>query len=282
MRAMLTILLLTMATSSSAQQNPIVKSTYFRGAEVTREHAIFGTVTFAGRTVATINLGFAHGVKKFDQFFICRRQESLIVPIGILTIKQTKPETSYGTLSAAFRVKPTDYAVIPAKELDIWTQKSRLTIASREELIRRMRSNRYDTREFSLSLNRELADDYVKTEREQVDGVLGSFEIKSEHFKVEFEKKTGTEKPPSEQIVEGLTTEEGESALLRAGFLRYLDQVTYEDGPQVTSEDLAGIPLDPRNGTSNPGLVARRHLETLNAVAKRMFAIKKASVSYVP
>lgn len=290
MRALLTVLLLTLSTPCFAQQNPVVKTVTLRGAEVTREHAVFGNVRFAGRTVATINLGFAHGVKKYDRFFICRRQGSDIIPISILTIRKTKPESSYGTLSAAFQVRPNDYAVIRAADLDIWTQKSRLTLTSREQLIRKMRSNRYDQTEFSGSLNRELAEDYAKKEREQPDGILGSFRIKSEQYKADFEKKAAdpdSTEPPSaqakvEQLVEGLTTEEGETALLVAGFLRYLDQVNFEDGPKVTTSELARRPLDPRNRATNEILVARRHLQTLNSAASRMFKVKKAAVNYVP
>ena len=61
MRAVITVLLLTLSTPCFAQQNPVVKTVTLRGAEVAREHAVFGNVRFAGRTVATINLGFAHG-----------------------------------------------------------------------------------------------------------------------------------------------------------------------------------------------------------------------------
>ncbi|MBC8289531.1 MAG: hypothetical protein H8E37_04355 [Planctomycetes bacterium] len=289
MRAVLAVLLLALSTTCFAQQNPIVKSVTLRGAEVTREHAVFGVVRFAGRTVATINLGFAHGVKKYDRFFICRRKGSDIIPISILTIRKTKPETSYGTLSTAFQVRPNDYAIIRATDLDIWTQKSRLTLTSREQLIRKMRSNRYDQTEFSGSLNRELSEDYTKKEREQPDGILGSFQIKSDQYKADFGKKADpastepiTAEAKVEQLVAGLTTEEGESALLVAGFLRYLDQVNFEDGPHVTTSELVRIPLDPRNRTSNEVLIARRHLQTLNSSASRLFKIKKAALNYVP
>lgn len=290
MRAVITVLLLTLSTPCFAQQNPVVKTVTLRGAEVTREHAVFGNVRFAGRTVATINLGFAHGVQKYDRFFICRRHGSDIIPISILTVRKTKPESSYGTLSAAFQVRPNDYAVIRAADLDIWTQKSRLTLTSREQLIRKMRSNRYDQTEFSGSLNRELAEDYSKKDRKQPDGILGSFRIKSEQYKADFEKKTAdpnsTESPSAEakveQLVEGLTSEEGETALLVAGFLRYLDQVNFEDGPKVTTSELARRPLDPRNRATNEVLVARRHLQTLNSAARRLFKVRKAAVNYVP
>lgn len=289
MRAVLIILSLAMSTSCFAQQNPVVKSVYLRGAEVTREHAVFGIVTFAGRTVATINVGFAHGVRKYDRFFICRRQGSDVIPVSLLTIRKTKPEASYGTLSTAFQVRPNDYAVIRAADLDVWTQKSRLTLSSREQLIRRMRSNGYDQREFSGDLNRELAEDYSKKEREQPDGILGSFRIRSEQYKADFEKNNNPDpnapddsQEKAEQVVEGLTSEEGETALLVAGFLRYLDQVNFAGGPEMTTAELSRIPLDPRNRAENEVLIARRHLETLNGSARRLFRIEKAAVNYVP
>lgn len=266
MRALLSVLLVAVATPSFAAD-----AVYLRGAEVTRQHAVFGTISFVGRSTARINLGFAHGLKAYDQLLICRRTGLRIVPISVLTIKKVLPESSTGTFSKSFKVKPRDYAVIAAKDLRLWGPESRLSTSSRQQLVRRLNGNRYDSRQFSVGLTKELAYDYSGKERDQKDGLFGSFYLKSQQYKVEVDKETGEVKPDKAQKVEGLTTEEGESELLSAGFIRYLDQVVYEDGPKLKSDEALDIPLDPRSRYSSNVAVARQQRDTLNRSAKRMF-----------
>lgn len=266
MRAVLSILLVAIAVPSFAAD-----SVYLRGAEVTRKHAVFGTVRFAGRSNATINLGFAHGLEPYDRLLICRRTGSRIVPISVLTIKKVLPETSSGTFSTAFKVMPRDYAVIPAEDLRIWGSESRLLTSSRRQLVRRLNGNRYDSRQFSLGLTKEIAYDYSEKERAQKDGVYGSFYVRSQQYKVEADEKTGEAKPGDLSKIEGYTTEEGESEMLSAGFIRYLDQVVYEDGPKLKSDEVYDISLDPRSRFDSTAAVAMRQRDTLNRSAKRMF-----------
>jgi hypothetical protein len=266
MRAVLTVLLVAVAVPSLAAE-PV----YLRGAEVTRKHAVFGTVSFVGRSIATINLGFAHGLQPYDRMLICRRVGLRIVPISVLTIKKVLPESSSGTFATAFKVKPNDYAVIPAKELRIWGPESRLETSSRRQLIRRMSRNRYDSRQFSLGLTKELSYDYSLKDRDQADGITGSFPVRSQQFKVEADKKTGEPKVAGAAKVDGLTTEEGESALLSSGFIRYLDKAVYEDGPRMNSDEVYDLALDPRNGYGQETVVAPGHRDTLNRSAKLMF-----------
>ena len=266
MRAVFSVLLVAVAVPSFAAD-----SVYLRGAEVTRKHAVFGTVSFVGRSTATINLGFAHGLEPYDRLFICRRMDSQIVPISVLTIKKVLPESSTGTFATAFKVKPNDYAVIPAKDLRIWGPESRLESSSRRQLIRRLNGNRYDSRQFSLGLTKEIAYDYALKEREQNDGVAGSFPVRSQQFQVEADKKTGDAKSEDAPQVEGLTSEEGESALLSSGFIRYLDKAVYEDGPRMQSDEVYDIALDPRNVSGQEAAIAPGHRDTLNRSAKLMF-----------
>jgi hypothetical protein len=266
MRAVLTILLVAVAVPGFAA-DPI----YLRGAEVTRKHAVFGTVRFVGRSTARINLGFAHGLEAYDQLLICRRMGLRIVPISVLTIKKVLPESSTGTFSTSFKVRPRDYAVVAAKDLRLWGPESRLATSSRRQLMRRQNGNRYDSRQFSLGLTKELAYDYSEKERVQKDGIFGSFYLRSQQYKVEVDKETGKPKIDEGPTVEGLTTEEGESELLSAGFIRYLDQVVYEDGPKLKNDEAFDIPLDPRNRYASNAAVARLQRDTLNRSAKRMF-----------
>ncbi|MFP6763263.1 MAG: hypothetical protein VB858_06590 [Planctomycetaceae bacterium] len=265
MRAVLTCLLVL-----SAGTVPAADAVYLRGAEVTKDHIVFGTVSFAGRSLATVNLGFAHGVRKFQQFLICRRLRSEIVPITVLTVRKVYPERSYGTLSTAFRAQLDDYALVPAGKLDIWGPESRLTTASRRQLMQRLNGNRYDTRNFSLSLTTELANDGAGKERESPDGTWGAFLARSQHFKAEAGVAENKPAGDSPQTAVGLTTEQGESKLLSVGFSRYLDQVVYAEGSELTGEALLRIPLDPRGGLD--GIVfARQRRATLDNVAKRLF-----------
>jgi len=265
MRTVLTCLLLL-----SAGSVPAADSVYLRGAQVTKDHVVFGTVSFAGRSVATVNLGFAHGVRKFRQFLICRRLQSEIVPISVLTVRKVYPDRSYGTLSTAFRVQLRDYALVSAGKLGIWGSESRLTTASRLQLMRRLNGNRYDTRNFSLGLTTELARDGAGEERESPDGSWGAFIVRSEQFKTEAGVSQNNGSAGNPQAAAGLTTEQGESELLRVGFSRYMDQVVYAAGPALTGEELLRIPLDPRSGSVGLA-VARQKRDTLNSVAKRLF-----------
>ena len=137
--------------------------------------------------------------------------------------------------------------------------------------MRRQNGNRYDSRQFSLGLTKELAYDYSEKERVQKDGIFGSFYLRSQQYKVEVDKETGKPKIDEGPTVEGLTTEEGESELLSAGFIRYLDQVVYEDGPKLKNDEAFDIPLDPRNRYASNAAVARLQRDTLNRSAKRMF-----------
>jgi hypothetical protein len=267
MRAVFTVLLVAVAVPSLAAD-----SVYLRGAEVTRKHAVFGTVSFVGRSIATINLGFAHGLEPYDRMLICRRVGLRIIPISVLTIKKVLPESSSGTFATAFKVRPNDYAVIPAKDLRLWGPESRLEKSSRRQLVRRLNGNGYDSRQFGLGLTKELSYDYALKDRDQADGITGSFPVTSRQFKVEANKNTGDAKSEDASKIEGLTSEEGESALLSTGFIRYLDQVVYEDGPQLKSDEIYDIALDPRNKYGGDAVVAPRHRNTLNRSAKLMFS----------
>ena len=265
MRVVLTFLLVL-----SAGSVPAADSIVLRGAQVTRDHVVFGTVSFAGRSMATVNLGFAHGVRKYQQFLICRRLQSEIVPISVLTVKKVYPARSYGTFSTAFRVQLRDYALVPAGKLDVWGSESRLKTASRLQLNRRMNGNRYDTRNFSVELTTELARDGAGRESQSPDGTWGAFIVRSQNYTATDDADQN--KPPGDnsQAVVGLAREQGESELLSVGFSRYMDQILYAQGPALTGEELLRIPLDRRTGA--PGIaVARQKRETLNTAAKRLF-----------
>ncbi len=192
MRPIITLLLFGLLAGSAS-----ARDVYFRGEKISQRHAIYGRVLACGRTTATINLGFAHGVLETSSFLICRYSDEQVTPIASLRIRRVTGSTSSGFLSSIARVRPGDFAVIPAKRLDLWKHGSRLSRVSQMEFVRRQGSNGYDNRDLSSDLYDEIDRDDNLKERalDHRRSTWGSFIIDSVRFRIRAAKKAGKPNP---------------------------------------------------------------------------------------
>ena len=158
---------------------------YFRGTKLTRQHAIFGTVTSAGSRKTFVNLGYAHGVLEGTEFFICRLDGESLVPVNKLFVEKVTPDTCSGSTGSYYKAQKGDFAVVPARHLDLWKDGSRLSRVVIQRRVRSLRVNGYDQRELTGGLAVDLARDDAHEERLIPEKSWGALAIDSQHLRAQ-------------------------------------------------------------------------------------------------
>lgn len=150
------------APSASSRQAPDLQletPVFLRGHRVTPDHVVFGTVDRVRGREATINLGYAHGMRAGTRLLFVHSFGETVVPIGGGIVRRNQPEESEVSMEGPFRPQKGDLVLVRARQLELWEPHPRADRLVRERLSRRRMQHGYDTLDLPSRLIEEVGRD---------------------------------------------------------------------------------------------------------------------------
>ena len=156
------------------------QTVFLQGYQVTQDHVVFGSVDHVSGARATINLGYAHGVRTGDSFLCVRSVDSAMVPVSGLSVLRVEPGWSHTRIEGPFRVRKGDFVLIRADRLDLWDGKTRFEQLVRKRFVASRRSRGYNTLSPDPELWNEIGRDDSYQRRQYIAFDQSSFIRESE------------------------------------------------------------------------------------------------------